>query len=217
MSFDGGDGQVSITLNRRFILILAIGLLAVIVLVVFLYFWVRRPEKVDALPTDWTEYSQVCSDHGAAFVNAPKYEGAGPHGIVAFAQEPGLSAPRAELFQSSSTSLPWARGDERAPQLIVCANRVATEKSSIISCSYSDRRYVVGPQDPGRPVSLYKASYEVTVYEARTHDKVVEGLKLSGDNTSCPYSVDARASDVFSWPSDAQWEKAIGRYVDGGA
>lgn len=217
MSFDGGDGQVSITLNRRWILSLAICLMAVIVLVVFLYFWVRRPEKVDALPADWNEYSLVCSGHGAAYVNAPAYEGAGPHGIVAFAQEPGIGGPRAEFSQASSTNLPWARGDERAPQLIVCANRVATEKSSIISCSYGGRRYVVGPQDPGRPVSLYKASYEVTVYEARTHDKVVEGVKLSGDDTSCPYSVDAGASDVFSWPSDAQWKQAIGRYVDGGA
>jgi hypothetical protein len=214
MSFDDGDGRVSITLHRRWVLSLAICLVAVIALVVFLYFWVRRPEKADALPVDWTKYSRACSAHGAAYVNAPAYEGAGPHGIIAFAQEPGIGGPRTEFSQSSSNFLPWIRGDEPAPQLIVCANRVATEKSSNTSCSYGGRRFVIGPQAPGWTVSLYKASYEVTVYEARTHDKVVGGIKLSGDDTSCPYSIATGASKVYSWPSNAQWKQAIGRYVD---
>jgi hypothetical protein len=146
------------------ILSLAIGLLAVIVLVVFLHFWVRRPEKIDAMPADWTEYSQVCSGHG-----------------------PPLSTRRNMRAQGRTAS----------------SRSLRSRASARPEPSSSSRPAPTCPGSAGEPL--------------HTHDKVVEGLELSGDDTTCPYSVDARATDVFSWPSDAQWEQAIGRYVDGGA
>jgi hypothetical protein len=218
MSFDGSDSRASITLDRRRIVILAAGAVAVVVAIVLLLVWVRQPEKVDTIPENWSEYSRVCTGDGVAFTKAPAYRGAGPHSITAFVQEEGVTGPMAEIFQASSSDLPWdSTSIHKTPQLIACANRIATEKTAVTTCSYSSNRYVLGPQGPGRQVSLYKASYEVTVYETRTHDTVAEEVKLNGDDTSCPDSIAAAASEVFSWPSAEQWQQAIGRYVDGDA
>ncbi|MEU6205149.1 hypothetical protein ABZ814_16380 [Micromonospora musae] len=216
MSLDGGDGQGSISLDRRRVVILATGAVAVVVAIVLLLIWARQPEKVDTIPEVWGEYSRVCTGDGVAFTKAPAYRGAGPHSITAFVQEEGVTGPRAEISQASSRDLPWNRAIT-TPQLIACANRIATEKTAVTTCSYSSGTVLLGPQGQGRQVSLYKASYEVTVYETRTRDKVAEEVRLSGDDTSCPVSIDAAASEVFSWPSAEQWQQAIGRYVDGDA
>ena len=75
------------------------------------------------------------------------------------------------------------------------------------------------PTGPALALGMFHATYEVTVREVKTR-RVITTVKLAGQSLSCPQSVSSEAvaiKSVYSWPTNAQWQKALGHLINGPA
>jgi hypothetical protein len=201
-----------------------IALIAIAVVVVggVTWFIVQSNQPRQArLPDTVLGFRPVCDDgHGTVFPKASRYTGAGPHQILAFVYETSSIGTLPVIYVSESDALPWAGDGIEQIQLVACALRVSSEASAVTTCDYRQRARTV-LQEPTGPVdtlSMYKATYQVTIREVRTR-RVVAKARLAGEDTTCPYSVGVFGSDarIYTWPTVAQWHQAFDRYIAGPA
>jgi hypothetical protein len=172
------------------------------------------------LPSLTAGFEPVCgSSPGTIFPQAPAYGRAGPHPSVVFVSF-GEGGPGniPDIGSSESMTLPWGTAAVPAQtQLAACAVQVWAASRPLTTCAYQQiPAGALAPAGPPNGLSMYRATYQVTLREIRT-GRVVANARLAGDDTSCPFSVGQFATAVYSWPSAQQWRHAFGGYVAGSA
>jgi hypothetical protein len=155
------------------------------------------------------DLEKACS--GTAYERAAPYEGAGPHPIAVFMPN---DAGTLEFERLSPPKGPeWAPGapqDGAEVQLVACGTVTNAQQSEGQDCSYSQR------MTPGRTtLPMARATYQLRIYELRTH-REVDSVLLEGLDAACPSYINANITRdrLLSDLTFAQWQQAIGPLVD---
>jgi hypothetical protein len=180
--------------------------------------------KQDVLPRYPGGLEPVCQtgSFAADFPAAPTYHGRGPHSLVEFVSyELADAGTTPELGASESGILPWPESLGCRVQLALCVDRVSWAADPSTTCFYRQQSLTALPQPTGPRLSLgmFHARYLITVREVKTR-RVIATVKLAGQSLNCPPSVSSEAvatKSVYSWPTKTQWQKALGRYINGPA
>jgi hypothetical protein len=171
----------------------------------------------EGIPQTARGYSRVCAGgRGAVYPDTPRYAGPGPNvTVVTFvfddAQPFGINASEARV---SPFDYP-ADIDVGSDQLAACLQRTDTT-NAVGECPIQQTAGVLNiPVGQVETAVVYQASYMVTLRELRT-GRVVATATMGAGDTSCPstYSTDVFITHaLYSWPTLAQWNKALAAYV----
>lgn len=159
------------------------------------------------LPQFASNFDRVCTTK-VGFPGATTYEpGPGPHPVILFEEHRGKN------FITASVDLPqgWAIKEDtnyqdnselRAVQLIACSDRVK-ETPTGKQCDFESKGEKV-------KLELVDATYELTVYEAKT-GKQVSKSTLEAKSDDCPYIAAYEKGDTtyVEEPSDDQYINAL--------
>ncbi|GEM34449.1 hypothetical protein NN3_54560 [Nocardia neocaledoniensis NBRC 108232] len=131
---------------------------------------------VNASRFEMSDYDRMCGDR-KPFPNAAEYQRDGARPIY-------LSGELATMVATSESSA-WRPSDTSSVQLIACMQQVSLG-DLVVTCQYPP-----APGEPiGRTVNLFRATYEVTVYELRTGREVARAT-MAGER----YSADPANTD----------------------
>ncbi|ONK11095.1 hypothetical protein [Streptomyces sp. MP131-18] len=159
------------------------------------------------LPRDLRDFARICGEDG---------EGGGEPFPRAAPFEPGAEqepspwvAIEDEWDEHSATGTETAEpewGDDEPDadtvQLVACAAVSGAVPGSDISCPYTEGPLGFGPAT--QSVEFAQGRYRVTVYEARTGDKVGEGVLEGEDDVECYEYVSAEeAGPIYTSP---EWD-----------
>ncbi|GAA1566311.1 hypothetical protein GCM10009789_19740 [Kribbella sancticallisti] len=153
------------------------------------------------------ELDKACS--GTAYDGAKPFAGGGPHPIAVFMESDAGHLEHNSLYQSDGSS--WPPSDPRDSdevQLVACATVTNEEPTSGSMCAY-------GIGSPSVPIAMVRATYQVRVYELRTHREVLSTL-VEGLDTECPPAISGSFTPdrLLSEPTSDQWRKVLGDLVD---
>jgi hypothetical protein len=159
----------------------------------------QLPEVTDA-------YSDVCDGSGTAFTAAPAYAGPGPHPIAVFQGDADMTS----VFPSSGTE--WLPDNPASVQLVACITQT-NGRSTGQTCNYTG--FTLSGGVTGKEITVLNTLFRITVYQARTRQKV-ETAEITGANTSvCPKTMNANAPGTLdSTFTNAQLQQVLDPYVD---
>jgi hypothetical protein len=129
------------------------------------------------LPNKVYKLDAACG--GKTYDNAARYEGAGPHPVAVFMPtELGQLLPTTPGPPKGAFWPPANPSDPAAVQLVACGRLVAQERLTGQVCG----PYVI----PGPPVTvpMAAATYEIRIYELRTH-RLIQTATVKGEDTDC--------------------------------
>ena len=149
------------------------------------------------------------------FPEAAAYGGdPGPHIVEIFERQDALrdNSYRSVFLFSGPLGDPipeyWHGADDpKAVQVVACAERV-DQAEQVKTCDFDS---------PEPNVPMYRAMYEVILYEARTGNEVVR-FSVPGNGTGCPASIvyfDYEDPELFTSLTFEDYRHVLGRYVDG--
>ncbi|WP_093480246.1 MULTISPECIES: hypothetical protein [unclassified Streptomyces] len=175
--------------------------------------WQYDPRHEEALP-GIDRLGAACGNPGVAYDAAAAYDSTRPRPLVIYqkATEDYYHHTLAEPAAASSAINPAAADKV---QLIAC---VRLGDDPVGDPTKTECKYVFsngmgaaplfGQQQPDRVVALRIGHYVVDVYELRTHRKVAS-RRLDGDEKTCPGSITATQTDIFSRISDAAFHHLL--------
>jgi hypothetical protein len=179
-------------------------LLALGVGVWFLINNLHSPRRAVAAST--SDYSDLCASR--PIPGAAEYRpGFGPHPIVVFRNNTDDQVITGGIQASFLVSAPgevFNPTDPSSVQLVACTQRTDAG-GQVTTCSYNQGS-----------APMYRATVEITVYEARTGTQVGEPITLEGQSQECPFSVSYRKSSeprVYTTPTEQQYINALTPYV----
>lgn len=131
---------------------------------------------VNASRFEMSDYDRMCGDR-KPFPNAAEYQRDGARPIY-------LSGELATMVATNQSSA-WRPTDTSAVQLIACMTQVSLG-DLVVTCQYPP-----APGEPiGRTVNLFRATYEVTVYELRTGREVARATMVGERYSADPANTD---------------------------
>lgn len=188
------------------VLVLVGALLVVGGLGYLLWTWLVAPKPSDQ-PLDSSAINSSCSWPRKYFPDQPVYEGSEPHPVAVLIEEHSASGSyyRKMLLLPSSVSdrTPGYLNprDDSTVQLLACLDQTE-EGRQVKTCEF----------DSGEPVPMRQATYEVTVYEARTGDEVGKTSIRDAVRATCPTIITYRENEdpkLYTEPSLTQVEQAL--------
>lgn len=165
------------------------------------------PDWWRSLPPDMvSDLDTVCS--GRSYGRATPYAGPGPHPIAIFQEgSDGQLLPRyLEHLRADGAS--WLPADARPDDVQLVACLTLADDREIAECSY-------GGLAVAKALPMNSATYEVRVYELRTHREVLKS-RVVGQDVECPPvlgSNDLSKSRLLSDLTPAQWKPLLGDLV----
>jgi hypothetical protein len=223
--------------RRRWTTVIA-SVLVLIAAVGLVVRWVASPATA-GLPED----TSLLTCDGTRYPDAAPYGGPPPHPIVILIQggydqvgnqwDPfypvtadtgGPSSTTDTGAPSSGTvtpspalSSPWSPDDVRSVQLIACARRSSLGSSEVAQCEYQISVGRLGqPQigvGPAVPVSMYTGTFQIDLYELRTHRHIFS-TTITGLDTTCPQTLPESVSEIASQPTQEQFVAALNGFVN---
>lgn len=160
----------------------------------------QLPEVTDA-------YSGACDGSGTAFTAAPAYAGSGPHPIAVFLGD-------ADLSYDSGTE--WLPDNPASVQLIACITQT-DGRSTGKTCDYGGYTFTLGGSGgyQTKQVTVVNGLFRITVYQARTRQKIGTAEITGADTSVCPKTIDPHAPDTLnSTFTNAQLQRVLNPYVD---
>lgn len=131
---------------------------------------------VNASRFEMSDYDRMCGDR-KPFPNAAEYQRDGARPIY-------LSGELATMVAASESSA-WRPSDTSSVQLIACMTQVSLG-DLVVTCQYPP-----APGEPiGRTVNLFRATYEVAVYELRTGREVARATMIGERYSADPANTD---------------------------
>ncbi|HEY8457184.1 MAG TPA: hypothetical protein VIL34_16455 [Actinopolymorphaceae bacterium] len=175
--------------------------------------WITKPrpsqESLEDHPGD------ICGTPRRYFPDQPAYDGSGPHPVVVVLENPeshGKFRWRKQLLMPSNPTqrMPAYLNprDDSTVQLVACLSRTE-EGRQVKTCDFSGKTNV----------PMYEASYEATVYEARTGKEVGTATIPQAVDAGCPAAVLYREGDepkVYTKPSFTQVRDALAEFTGAG-
>jgi hypothetical protein len=162
-------------------------------------------QRVGALPPSTFGLARVCEKAGTAFTSAPAFSGPAPHPmeVVTAVQEQHVDLTDAGGLAAATGGDKWDPLTPEQVQLVACATRTSTG-DVVRQCTYT----LPGlPAGSGTDVPLRSATYQITVYEVRTHDQVGKADDVAAADTSCPptaVTTSTGKDDIYAVLSPAQ-------------
>ncbi|MFB7875034.1 NERD domain-containing protein [Nocardia sp. NPDC056064] len=140
-----------------------------------------------------SDYDRMCGENRTPFPNAAEYDRDGPSPIY-------LSGDLGSMVTRDDARA-WRPTDPGTAQLIACMKQLEL-RELVQTCQYAPE-----PGEPiGRTVNLFRASYEVVVYELRTGREVARAI-MFGDR----YSADPANTDPDRCRAAADAPDFLGR------
>ncbi len=183
------------------LVVLAVVLLALAAGVWFVIDSLHSPRRTVAASI--SDYSDLCASR--PIPGAAEYRpGFGSHPIAVFgnAQDDVSTGGIHVLFSRASEA--FNPTDPSSVQLVACTERT-DEGEQVTTCPYREGS-----------AAMYRATVEITVYEARTRTQVGEPITLEGQSQRCPFLVSYRESSkprVYTTPTEQQYIDALTPYV----
>jgi hypothetical protein len=156
---------------------------------------------------------EACGDRRVAFTSAARYEGPGPHPVVAY--DDVVHQPEVDS-QFPQIPAEWRPQRPALTQLIVCVRMdVALTGRTPVTVCHAQELF----SGFSSTLTFYRAEYQVDVYEART-GKMVGTTSLVAAEATCPHSwrasrqVGGSQIDVPARPSGQAYRDALRGYVE---
>ncbi len=132
---------------------------------------------VQASRFEMSDYDRMCGENRTPFPNAAAYERDGPSPIYLSGDLGGMV--------TRDDARAWRPTDPGTAQLIACMKQLEL-RELVQTCQYAP-----GPGEPiGRTVNLFRASYEVVVYELRTGREVARAVMFGDRFSADPANID---------------------------
>ncbi|WP_020579310.1 hypothetical protein [Actinopolymorpha alba] len=171
-----------------------------------------KPRPVDGYP-DAGAAREACAGRRAYFPDAAPYDGRGPHAVRVMLEKLDAGSGRSAystLFlrpppgQRSPAHLNPPKAED--VQLIACLKQTSAGRQ-VESCEFDS--------GPSGAVPMYAAAYAVTVYEARTGERLGTNTISDAEQTRCPgfAVVDDKEPKLYAEPSVRQVEKALSEFT----
>ena len=114
------------------------------------------------------------------------------------------------VFPSSGTE--WLPDNPASVQLVACITQT-NGRSTGQTCNYTG--FTLSGGVTGKEITILNTLFRITVYQARTRQKV-ETAEITGANTSvCPKTINANAPGTLdSTFTNAQLQQVLDPYVD---
>lgn len=167
------------------------------------------------LPASTFGLTAACEKAGTAFTSAPAFDGPAPHPMEVVTAAEGQSVGLTDTggVAGATGGSAWDALMPAQVQLVACAKRTATG-AVVGRCKYTLPGLPAGSS--GSDVPLRSATFEITVYEARTHHEVTRVSNVVAADTTCPPTL-VRSSDdkgdVYAQLSAAQIRQLFGRWL----
>lgn len=153
--------------------------------------------------TTISDFRDLCA--GRPIPGAAAYvPGSGTHPVAAFGSSQdemgGIGNP--VTFDSGADRAVYVPSDVSTVQLVACAERV--EDGPVDgSCAFQ-----------GATAPLHRATVEITVYEARTGERVGEPATVVAGDTRCPFIISYKGSPVvYTTPTPGQFQAVLAPLV----
>jgi hypothetical protein len=154
------------------------------------------------LPSAVGGLSVACDGVGQAFPAAPAFDGPSPHPIAVF-DDSGKQVT--DLGQAASA--PWAPDSPTTVQLLGCVSATGGLPDSNQSCLYGE------DINSEFDISIIQESYEIDVYDLRTHHKIA-GTTVHGADETCPSTAFLHEM-IYATLTTAQYHALLDQYVMG--
>ncbi|MFI9503075.1 hypothetical protein [Nocardia sp. NPDC052566] len=138
------------------------------------------------------------------FPQTATYGGPGPHPIAIFVKDDSDFTDPASLGSDHPDHWQGAKLDPARVQLIACLDKPDTG-DHLTDCEFN-----------GGKLPLYRGTYDVTLYEAKTGDKVAEERITGVSTPKCPFSALTKGKNpkLHTEPDFAEYRSVLGKYVD---
>jgi hypothetical protein len=163
----------------------------------------------ERLPDKPYDLEDACS--GKAYEGAKPYAGSGPHPIAIFIDDEHGKLQHESVYLDGNTVWEPTDPDKASEvQLVACLKLVAANQIG----DGKDCAYGPGGLAPTETVPMLRATYQVHVYELRTHHEL-HSTRIEGLDTECRTVIVAnRTPRLLSEPTPDQWRKLLGDLVD---
>ncbi|MFC4373621.1 NERD domain-containing protein [Nocardia halotolerans] len=132
---------------------------------------------VQASGFEMSDYDRMCGEDKKPFANAAPYQRDGARPIY-------LSGALTTMVRADDSSA-WNPKDPSSVQLIACMRQLEL-RDLVQTCQYGP-----APDEPvGRTVNLFRATYEIVVYELRTGREVAKATMLGERYSADPANTD---------------------------
>ncbi|MEU8223663.1 hypothetical protein [Kribbella sp. NPDC048915] len=157
-------------------------------------------------------YDLVDACAGKTYEDAKPYAGSGPHPIAIFKDDEDAVLQHETVFLDGNTT--WKPSDpEKASevQLVACLKLIsANERTGATDCAYGP-----GGIAATETLPMLRATYQVRVYELRTH-REIRSTRIEGLDTECRSMIIAgRKTRLLSEPTPDQWQNLLADLVYG--
>jgi hypothetical protein len=173
--------------------------------------WAAKPRATDG-PLKSRVFEDGCGWPRKYFPRAAAYSGEAPHPVQIVIEEHAASG---EYYTGMVLLAPSAK--ERLPgylnpretskvQLVACLDQTAQGRQ-VRTCQFAE---------PSATVPVYEATYDVTVYEARTGAKVGTAVIPYAATATCPMLLSYDSDDepkIFTKPSASQIDDALAPFT----
>jgi hypothetical protein len=189
--------------NRK----LAVRLIAVAVVAAVGYggYWVLfAPKASNAAVSQVSDLEDGCAGVRKYFPDNDAYTGSGPHPVGVFVTSDSDSLDIASMGADVPPQWDDTRLNPRQVQVIACLD------------APGDGQYLTDCKFSSDTLKLYQGKYDVTLYEAKTGEKIGSTEMLGSSEPSCPSLTLTKsdATSIHTEPDFAAYRAALGQYVD---